>query len=108
MDDSKVKRYVCTRVLLEDGETFKPTHFRVVALGDYDDAMMRIGQLEGALQYYCAQSTIGSPYGADGLKGAIAHHQGYVQYFQRVLRDTRGIQDGSQFATPPSGDEKHV
>lgn len=48
-DDSKVKRYVCTRVLLEDGETFKPTHFRVVALGDYDDAMMRIGELEAAI-----------------------------------------------------------
>jgi hypothetical protein len=50
MDASKVKRYVCTRVLLEDGETSKPTHFQVVALSDYDDAMMHIGKLETAIR----------------------------------------------------------
>lgn len=51
----------------------------------------RIEQLEGSLRYYRNQQTIGSPYGSDGLKGAIAHHKMYSDYFGRVL-------DGSQFS----------
>jgi hypothetical protein len=51
----------------------------------------RTGQLAGAIRHYCAQSTIGSPYGVDGLKGATAHHQMYREYFERAL-------DGSQFS----------
>lgn len=43
--------------------------------------------LEAALTYYIGNGgrTFGSPYGQDGLKGAIAHHQMYVEYFQRAL-----------------------
>jgi hypothetical protein len=47
--------------------------------------LKRLGEFEGALRHYCGQTTIGSPYGAQGLKGAVAHHELYREYFERVL-----------------------
>jgi hypothetical protein len=52
MDDSKVKRIVCTRLLEADGVTQKSVHLRVVELGDYDDAQGRIRDLEAKLSQY--------------------------------------------------------
>ena len=52
----------------------------------------RLGELETAMRRYCDQTTIGSPHGADGLRGASAHHDLYREYFERVLA-----------GSPPSG-----
>lgn len=60
----------------------------------------RINELEAPLRHYIEQSTFGSPYGQDGLKGAIAHHQMYAEYFERVLKggselETKGDASGT-------------
>ena len=42
-------------------------------------------RLREVLESYMRQGTFGSPYGDDGLKGAIAHHQMWNQVFERAL-----------------------
>lgn len=43
---NETPRYMCIRVLLDDGETEKPTHFRVVDAADYDSLTARLTQAE--------------------------------------------------------------
>jgi len=42
-------------------------------------------RLREAINHYVSRTTIGSPYGADGLKGAVAHHEHYKAYFEQAL-----------------------
>jgi hypothetical protein len=45
-----VNRFMCIKVLLDDGETEKPAHVRVVAAIDYDDLEARLAEAEAAFE----------------------------------------------------------
>lgn len=48
--ESNEPRYMCIRILLDDGETEKPMHLRVVEAAAYDVAVAEIERLREALE----------------------------------------------------------
>lgn len=74
---------------IRDLEHINASLSKIIDKKDFRDApendLPRIRELEAALRMYVDSTTVGSPYGPDGLNGVIADRVMWCGVFNRVL-----------------------